>query len=259
MANKDDVECGKDDAMIFPATLAAAQAALVHLNSLATSFHPDFYRSVGAVPLPPLELIKRVGSPDVANFLYVCDQWAQVAGRLMRPGTQVLDIGAGCGKPARAFLHNPHVLEYVGLDVDPDLVNWCNEYLRPASSKCFLFAWLDVQSETYSKDGAVRAEDALFPVQEDHFNFVIAASLFTHLTEAAATNYLKQARHACSVGASLLASLHIEPVGGPASGNTDRADYTPDYFVQLAADAGWALVLPLGELAGQEALLFMAK
>jgi SAM-dependent methyltransferase len=259
MATKDDVDQGKDDVMIFPATIAAAQTALERVNALATSFHPDFYMSIGAVPLPPLELMKRVGSPDAANFLYVCDQWAQVVGRLIQPGTRILDIGAGCGKPARAFLHNPYVVEYVGLDVDPDLVNWSNEYLRPASSKRFIFAWLDVQSEAYAKDGAVRAEDAVFPLQEDHFNFVIAASLFTHLTEAAAANYLRQARLACGVGASLLASLHIEPVGGPASGNTDRADYTPDYFAQLAADAGWTLILPLGELAGQEALLFMGK
>ena len=249
----------KPEPVIFPATLSAAQAAFARLTPLATSFHPDFYMSVGAVPLPPLELIKRVGSEDVANFLYVCDQWVQVAGRLMRPGTRVLDIGAGCGKPARAFLYNPHVLEYIGLDVDPDLVNWSNEYLRPASSKRFLFAWLDVQSDTYAQHGTVRAEDAKFPVQEGYFNFVIAASLFTHLQEAAARNYLRQTRRACSVGALLLASLHIEPVGGPTSGNTDRVDYSRDYFAEIAAEAGWTLTLPLGELAGQEALLFLAN
>ena len=60
-----------------------------------------------AIPLPPLELMKRVGSPDAANFLFVCDQWAQVVGRLLLPATRILDIGAGCGKPARAFLYPP--------------------------------------------------------------------------------------------------------------------------------------------------------
>jgi SAM-dependent methyltransferase len=242
-----------------PTTLDAAIAPLARITPLAASFHPGFHMSVAAVPLPPLELMNRVGGRDPAHFLYVCDQWAQVAGRLLRGGSHVLDIGAGCGKPARAFLHNPNVVEYVGLDVDIDLVNWSNTWLRPASSKRFLFAHLDVQSDTYASGNALRAEDARFPLAEGHFDFVIAASLFTHLTAAASANYLAQARLACRVGAQLLVSLHIEPTGGDCSGNTDRADYRREYFVELAEGAGWSLAAPLGELAGQEALLFTAR
>ena len=63
---------------------------------------------------------------------------------------------------------------------------------------------------------------------------------------------------ACSAGAQLLASIHIEPIGGTASGNTVRADYTREHFVRLAAASGWVLAAMLGELAGQEALLFHA-
>jgi len=244
--------------MIYQPTLDAALQPSAQMTPLAASFAWIYPMSAAAVPLPPLELMNRVGAPDAANFLYVCDQWAQVAGRQLKANTRILDIGAGCGKPARAFLHHPYVVEYVGLDIDPDLVNWSNAYLRPASSKRFLFAWLNVQSDTYAPQGAVRAEDAEFPVQPGNFNFVVAASLFTHLTEAAAANYLKQARRACSADAQLLASIHIEPVGGTASGTTNRADYTRDHFVRLAAGAGWVLAALLGELAGQEALLFSA-
>ena len=43
-----------------------------------------------------------------------------------------------------------------------------------------------------------------------------------------------------------------------ASGNTNRADYTRDHFVRLAVGAGWLLAALLGEVAGQEALLFSA-
>ena len=244
--------------MTYQPTLDATLLASARMTPLAASFDWTYPMSAAAIPLPPLELMHRVGAPDAANFLYVCDQWAQVAGRQLKSDSRILDIGAGCGKPARAFLHHPYVVEYVGLDIDPDLVNWSNAYLRPASSKRFLFAWLNVQSDTYAPTGAVRAEDAEFPVQPGNFNFVIAASLFTHLTEAAAMNYLKQARRACGSGAQLLASIHIEPVAGTASGNTDRADYTRDHFARLGASTGWALAALLGELAGQEALLFSA-
>src|SRR5215469_1509228 len=134
-------------AMSFPATLAAALAPYQRQNAIAFSFNPDYPMCPTAIPLPPLELMKRVGSPDAANYLFVCDQWAQVVGRLLQPRTRILDIGAGCGKPARAFLYHPHVIEYVGLDVDVDLVNWSNAYLRPSSSQRFLFTFMDVKSD----------------------------------------------------------------------------------------------------------------
>jgi len=209
--------------MIFPATSAAALAAIRQVTPLGASYNTEYSMSAFAVPLPPVELMQRVGSVDAAHFLYICDQWSQLAGRLLKPHSRVLDIGAGCGKPARGLLHHPYIEEYVGIDVDADLVNWGNYFIRPASSKRFLFAWMNVQSDTYSREGAVAAEDAVFPVANDHFSFVIAASLFTHLTEAAAANYLAQARLACRSGAQLPASIHVEPEGD-ASGNTDRAD-----------------------------------
>jgi hypothetical protein len=57
----------------------------------------------------------------------------------------------------------------------------------------------------------------------------------------------------------LLASLHIELATGKFTGNTYRADYTLEFFAQLAAGAGWELSAPLGELARQEALLFTVR
>jgi SAM-dependent methyltransferase len=242
--------------MAFAATLASALAAYQRQNAIAFSFDPDYPMCPTAVPLPPPELMSRVGSPDAANFLFVCDQWAQVVGRLIQPGTRILDIGAGCGRPARAFLYHPYVVEYVGLDVDVDLVNWSNAYLRPSSSQRFLFAHINVQSDRYAREGATRAEEAVFPVEPGNFNFVIAASLFTHLPAAAASNYLRQARTACRAEARLLASLHIEPTDGKSSGDTHRADYTREFFSELAQGTGWRLSAPLGEIAGQEALLF---
>ena len=245
--------------MTFPATLAAALASYERRNPIAFSFNPDYPMCPTAAPLPPLELMIRVGSSDAANFLFVCDQWAQVVGRLLQPGTRILDIGAGCGKPARAFLYHPYVIEYVGLDVDVDLVNWSNAYLRPSSSQRFLFAFMDVQSDRYAREGVTRAEQATFPVQPGHFNLVIAASLFTHLPSDAAANYLRQARKACGEEARLLASLHIEPSGEKSSGDTFRADYTGEFFAEIARKAGWALSASLGEIAGQEALLFTSR
>src|SRR3546814_8884701 len=58
--------------------LASALAAQTVAGADAAAHDDSMAMSPGAVPLPPQSLRGRVGAPDVGNFLYVCDQWAQV-------------------------------------------------------------------------------------------------------------------------------------------------------------------------------------
>lgn len=185
-----------------------------------------------------------VGAPDVGNFLYVCGQWAQALSHYLggQSGNTLLDIGCGCGRPARALLNDPRVTAYLSLDADPTLVHWCNAWLRPASGWRFLAGWLDVYSEAYHQGGTTPAEQAVFPAPAQSASLIFAASLFTHLAPAASARYLPQARRCAIDGAMLLLSIHIAPApAADFSGNSDRADYTPAHFVALARAAGWAL------------------
>lgn len=243
----------------FPSTVAAAEKALVFAGSRAHVFNSAFAVSMGCAPLPPAEFMGRVGSQTVEQFLFIADQWGQLINRLMKPNARILDIGSGCGKPARLFLNHGGVEEYVGFDSDAELVSWCNVNLRPASSKRLLFTWVEIKGHRGAGDDAPDATNVVFPLEPNHFNFVIAGSLFTHLTADESANYLKQARLACTPGAQFLLTLHIEPEAGEHSGDAERADYTIDKFCQLAKDAGWAFPTRMGELCGQELLLLHAN
>ena len=242
----------------FHSTVAAAEKALNITRDRVHVFHPAFSVSMGCAPLPPAEYMARVGSHSVEQFLFIGDQWAQIINRLMKPNARILDLGCGCGKPARLFLNHGGVEEYVGIDSDAELVSWCNVNLRPASSKRLLFTWVEIKGHCGAQELAPDASKAVFPLEPDNFNFVIAGSLFTHLTADESANYLRQTRLACSSGAQCLLTLHIEPEKGEHSGDSVRADYTIEAFCRLALDAGWAFPTRMGELCGQELLLLHA-
>jgi Methyltransferase domain len=244
--------------MNYQKTLEAAEKALSRTRNKVHVFHDRFSVSVGCVPLPPADYMARIGSHSLEQFFFISDQWGQVINRLMKPDSRILDIGSGCGKPARQFLNHCGVSEYVGIDSDAELVSWCNVNLRPASSKRMLFTWVEIRGHSVADDTAPTAAQAIFPLERGHFNFVIAGSLFTHLTIDESPNYLKQTRLACELGAQFLLTLHIEPSAGEHSGNADRADYRIEKFCKLAKEAGWGFCTRLGELCGQELLLFHA-
>jgi SAM-dependent methyltransferase len=244
--------------MNYESTLHAAEKALGLTRDKVHVFHDGFSVSVGCAPLPPADFMVRVGSHTLEQFLFIGDQWGQIINRLMKPKAKILDLGSGCGKPARLFLNHSGVAEYVGIDSDAELVSWCNVNLRPASSKAMLFTWVEIKGHRGADETAPFATNAIFPLEPNYFNFVIAGSLFTHLTMDESANYLKQARLACIPGAQFLLTLHIEPENGNHSGDAIRADYTIDTFCQLAEQAGWGFSTRMGELCGQELLLFHA-
>ena len=58
-------------------------------------------------PMAPDSLRKTVGSPSLSGHLIVSDGWYFLISWLLKKKSTILDIGCGCGKPARMFLHHP--------------------------------------------------------------------------------------------------------------------------------------------------------
>jgi len=87
-----------------------------------------------------------------------------------------------------------------------------------------------------------------------------AASLFTHLKEAATVRYLQEARRVLKRGGKLIASIHDRPEdGNKFSGDEFRADVQPEYFLALAEQSGFSLGRRAGDVCGQETFVFIAK
>ncbi|KGQ20803.1 Methyltransferase type 12 [Lysobacter dokdonensis DS-58] len=95
------------------------------------------------------------------------------AGAPLRPGMQVLDFGCGWGRISRMFLREVSANDLHGIDVDPDFIALCKQ----------LFG-----SERFSTCAPM--PDGALPAQG--FDLVVAYSVFSHLSQAAATAWLDE-------------------------------------------------------------------
>jgi SAM-dependent methyltransferase len=208
-------------------------------------------------PFARANLRSAVGCPGFAGHLFVADAWHCVLSRFLKENSTVLDMGCGCGKDARSLLYHPYVEKYIGFDAYRPNIDWCLESIAPRTDERFEFYYIDVLSDCYNPKGTVRGTEVVFPTGDRSIDLAFAASLFTHLLEPDANHYLREVTRVLAPGGLFLPTILVEPAAGTAySGNEIRIDVDPDYFIQLAHNAGLRLKERLGVLCGQEALLF---
>lgn len=103
----------------------------------------------------------------------------------------VLDFGCGCGRIARQLMQQrPRPDRYAGLDLHPGMIAWCRENLAPRAPG-FSFDHHDVFYEAFNP-GPNKPLFRPFPFGDGDFTLVIAVSVFTHLTEDQAEQYLAE-------------------------------------------------------------------
>ncbi len=109
----------------------------------------------------------------------------------LKPTDRVLDLACGCGRfaiPLSGYIGPKG--SYEGLDVRNDLIEWCSEHIGSRHQQ-FRFQVADVITP-WSPNSSHTVGTYPFPYPSRDFDFVYAGSLFTHLTEAGARNYLRQ-------------------------------------------------------------------
>lgn len=147
---------------------------------------------IDSLPIPPLELRELVGPTDPAVF-------DNPDGSLVVPGVDaahydaVFDWGCGCGRLARQLIQQqPRPRRYVGVDLHRGMLEWCNRNLAPRAPG-FEFHHHDVYEMAFNP-GPEKARWLPFPVEDRAFTLAIAWSVFTHVSEAHATQYLHEMR-----------------------------------------------------------------
>ena len=128
--------------------------------------------------------------------------------------SSVLELGSGAGRSSLALrvasAAGGYSGSYTGIDVDPELVDWCQRNYPPN----FRFLTLDVHTKAYNPAGEVRGSFEL-PVADSSQDFVLAMSLFTHLLEDDLGRYLEEAYRVTRPGARLFASVFcVEHMSG---------------------------------------------
>lgn len=149
------------------------------------------------LPLPPVELALRVGVPDKSDALASYERLGLDSRRLVLDllpddwsfeGKRVLDFGAGAGKVLRHFAAEAEVAELHGCDIDGPSIEWLRRELCPPFH-------------------AFRNEEMppLPGVPDEHYDLVLALSVFTHLTDGW-RDWLLELRRVLRPGGLLIAS-----------------------------------------------------
>jgi SAM-dependent methyltransferase len=128
----------------------------------------------GRLPLPPLELLQRVGridEPDVAGAYERIGRHSRARLERLLPadwswqGKRVLDFGCGAGRTLRHFLEEADRYEFYGCDIDGPSIDWLTENLSPP---LHVFQSRELPS---------------LPQPDGFFDLVYAFSVFTHLAD----------------------------------------------------------------------------
>ncbi len=150
--------------------------------------------------LPPNHLRVRVGvgnrlfANHVAHQIQTAGFWATaLAEGWCGFESTILDLGSGCGRYAQWLrdlnYKGPRFRgRYIGVDIDEEALDWCAAHF----DRRFVFHRSSHGSSSY-RPAAPAAEAFVIPEPSASVDFILAMSLFTHLLEAEADNYLREA------------------------------------------------------------------
>lgn len=157
------------------------------------------------LPLPPLALRQLVGATEDA--LYDNPEGRPLFGLPPEAYDFVLDFGCGCGRIARQLIQQtPRPRHYVGLDLHRGQIEWCRANLAPHAPG-FEFRHQNVFHKGLNPRGT---EDVLpFPVPDRTVSLIVAWSVFTHVNQAAAAFYLREAARVVRPGGALFSTWFL--------------------------------------------------
>jgi SAM-dependent methyltransferase len=181
---------------LIPKAIKSPLRSLIEYGSdriLNSSLPPARLRS----HISPLWLDFRKTGRDQLEFLI------EMTG--LRKTDAILDIGCGVGRlalPLTGYLSESG--SYRGFDVFAECIDWCQQKIS-SRFKNFEFQCASISTPWSMGDG-LTADHFVFPYEDASFDLAYAGSLFTHLTAAAAQNYLRQTHRVLRPGAKFVST-----------------------------------------------------
>jgi len=198
--------------------------------------------------VPPVELLFD-GASTLQEFITVGEGFSReylVHRAKLRPDERVLDLGSGIGQKARVL--SQYLDEngsYDGLDIVRDGVEWCRKAYASFPNFHFTLAD-DLYSSHYNPAGHTRANEYRLPYNDEEFDLVFCASLFTHMLPQETQHYVAEIarvlkpRGRCVMTAFLLNSASLRTVG---EGTIKFPVQCNGYRIAQVADPSWAVAI----------------
>lgn len=109
----------------------------------------------------------------------------------LSPDSVLLDVGCGFGRLAIGLISKFTNISYIGIDVNPTAVNWCQKYISSQYPN-FRFIHLDLQNERYNPDGQPIDTQFELPLKDETVNIVYLYSVFSHMLRDDVKHYLRE-------------------------------------------------------------------
>lgn len=97
---------------------------------------------------------------------------------------------------------------YDGFDIARDGIAWCQKHISQRHPR-FRFTHVDLRNSVYNRGGRLDPATFRFPYEDASFTFVFATSLFTHLLQDAAENYLRELGRVLKPGGRTLITFFL--------------------------------------------------
>lgn len=127
----------------------------------------------------------------------------------LKPDSSVLDIGSGIGRMAVPFIgFIDKNGKYEGIDIVKKGINWCNKHISRSNPQ-FNFKHSDIYNDLYNSNGVIKAEDYIFPYQNQEFDLVFLTSVFTHMLKDEVEHYISEISRVLKPGGKCLATFFV--------------------------------------------------
>lgn len=144
-------------------------------------------------------------------------------------GDIILDVGCGNGRCAIPLVDMN--IKYIGLDVIPECIRFCN--MAFAQWPQFKFEMLEARNSRYRPQGILSPQEVVFPVADKTVDTVLALSLFTHFeTIEACAHYLAEMKRVLKPGGLLWCTWFRSPPNAPCD-SADRTVFAESRIIEL--------------------------
>jgi len=147
-----------------------------------------------------MEYFKEIGEEFVQHLINLCS---------LMPSQRVLDIGCGSGRmalPLTNYLNDEG--KYDGVDIVRPSIEWCKRQITSRYPN-FLFHHSDIFNEYYNPNGKIDSAEYRFSFDDNTFDVILLASVFTHMPKPEMENYISEIHRLLKPGGSCLMTFFL--------------------------------------------------